>query len=404
MGLRILDIDFDSQTHQEKLYDLYTKLHSSSPIFMDRKGDIYLSKYADCRRLLREKIFVHRLEKDAPLYPPGEAGSAAMEEMIRPWMICADPPEHARLRSVLGDTLAPRSINMLLSDIRVIALGYIERLPVGQVFDFIEQFARPFPITVMSQVLGIPLDHPDLEKIPRWTHSISMAFDRQSTTEDIELAEPAVHAFRRFVDELLALPEIRAGDGALGAMLNLYKTGKFSYEEIAYGLMLVIGASHGNIRSMLSSGLLLLLTNPSQLDRFCSRVDLSGALVEEILRVESPVQRFGRWASEDCRFGDTFIERGRFITALIGAANRDPAVFEAPNAFRIEREPNEHLSFGKGIHLCSGFHLARVEGRIAFERLHPLLPRMELLDFEWNGWSEDRSFRSLKRLNVKINE
>ena len=403
MKLNILDINFDSEIHQEKLYDLYARLHSSSSIFMDRQDIVYLIKHADSLKLLREEIFVSQLEKNGPLFPPEGTCPTTVEEMIRQWMLYEDPPVHTRLRSSLGDTLAPKFINTILSDIRAIALRYIGRLPVGQPFDFVEQFARPFPITVISKVFGIPMDHTDLQKISRWTSIINMAISRK-TTEDSRLAEPAAREFRRFVDELLALPEIRTGNGPLSAMLNLYKTGRFSYDEIANGLILLIGGSHGNIRSMLSGGLFLLLTNPSQLDLFCSRIELSGALVEETLRMESPVQRTSRWASEDCRFGDTFIERGHFITAMIGAANRDPAVFESPNAFRIEREPNEHLAFGKGVHLCPGFHLARSEGKIAFELLHPLLPRMELLDFEWSEWFEDRSFRSLKRLNVRIDK
>jgi cytochrome P450 len=121
--------------------------------------------------------------------------------------------------------------------------------------------------------------------------------------------------------------------------------------------------------------------------------------IEEMLRYECPVQKISRWTHAEVAFGEYRVPAGTLVTALIGAAHRDPAVFDAPDTFDITRQKNRHIAFGTGIHHCLGALLARTEARIVFAELVPRLESLEVVDYRWRTFS---AFRSLDWLNLEI--
>ena len=166
--------------------------------------------------------------------------------------------------------------------------------------------------------------------------------------------------------------------------------------------VLMVLAGHETTVNLLGNGLLTLLSHPDQLDLLREEPGLMPGVVNELLRFESPVQRTSfRVTSAACTIGACTLEEGQQLSAVIGAANRDPEQFPSPDVFDIRRSPNRHLAFGAGIHKCLGERLARAEARIAFARLLRHFPRIELLDSE-PDWKDQTLLRGLRTLRVRL--
>src|SRR3990172_3690217 len=175
---------------------------------------------------------------------------------------------------------------------------------------------------------------------------------------------------------------------------------RLTEDELLAMCMLLLIAGHETTVNLLGNGLLTLLGHPAQLTLLKNRPELLPSAVEEMLRFESPVQRATfRLTPEPFEIGTTTLEKGQQVSAVIGAANRDPDPFLQPDTFDITRQPNRHLAFGLGIHFCLGAPLARVEARIGFARLLEQLPNLQLVS-QTPDWSTNTFFRGLRTLPV----
>jgi cytochrome P450 len=267
--------------------------------------------------------------------------------------------------------------------------------------DLIEAFAYPFPVTVISDMLGIPRE--DRETIWGWTENLLRA-DR---FRDRELDEEVRAGLREFIDYLKELFEIKRRaptDDMISRLVHAEEDGDIlNEEEVLATVFLMYLAGHVTTVNLVGNGVVALLTHPDQLKKFKENPDeLAKGVVEETLRYWGPVDYIGRRiAKEDVEVGRTVISKGEQATVSLASANRDPERFADPHIFDISRpDANRHVAFGKGIHVCLGAPLARVEGQVAFSALFRRFPELRLaVPAEEIRWSNS-FLRGFARLPV----
>ena len=189
----------------------------------------------------------------------------------------------------------------------------------------------------------------------------------------------------------------------ISEMVAAEETGdRLSHGEILSTCLLLLIAGHETTTGLITNGMLRLLENRQQWETLCANPNLLDGAIEELLRYDTPVQRMARFAKEETELAGFTIKKGETVVAIMGAANRDPAVFADPHRLDIGRNPNPHVSFGKGIHYCLGAPLARLEAEIAFGELARRFPRMRLDPDNPPVSSGNSRFRSLKSLPVRV--
>ncbi|HEY2430196.1 MAG TPA: cytochrome P450, partial [Acidimicrobiales bacterium] len=205
-----------------------------------------------------------------------------------------------------------------------------------------------------------------------------------------------------YFSELLADRRRHPGDDLLSELLAVQEGGDTLTEgELISTAILLFGAGFETTTNLIGNGLLALLRHPDELRRLRGDPGLLRSGVEELLRYDSPVQLDGRMAFEDVALGDVVVEEGTFVVTLLGACNRDPSHFSAPERLDLGRDEGPPLSFGSGIHYCLGAALARVEGQVVFERLLDRFPGMELAT-ETVDYRTSLTLRGLVELPVAL--
>ena len=233
-------------------------------------------------------------------------------------------------------------------------------------FDVIEAYAEPLPVLVIADLLGVPRSY--AHDLRDWSQAIVRMYEVTPAPETVEAAVRAATDFAGLVRELVAE---RRSSPAEDLITDLVAT-ELTDDEVVAAVVLLLNAGHEASVNVFGNGLVAML-----------RRDLTpGAdvakTVEEMLRFDSALQLFERTATEDVQVGDVVVEEGQKIAALLGAANRDPAVFAEPDEFDVDREPNNHLAFGVGVHFCIGAPLARMELAESVTALFDRFPELAL--------------------------
>jgi cholest-4-en-3-one 26-monooxygenase len=303
---------------------------------------------------------------------PADAGAPKWKPIT-----ALDPPEHGRYRRLVMAPFTPIPIGRLEDMVRRIAREAIASFVAEGGGDFVNAIACAVPFRVMATLTGVPFDDEDL--IVGWTNSVMPNADpdyrpTESTAEAsrvalgaycVELARAQRTGERPLLSQTLF-------EGRLGER-------ELSDEEVANFLDTFIVGGTETTRQLISHGLLALLEHPDQCRRLVDGTVTGAVAVEEMLRWVSPVLHHSRRATQDAAVGEVGIGAGDRVTLWIVSANRDPHVFSAPDAFDVGRTPNPHVSLGAGgPHHCLGAHLARLEARVVFEELRPLLSRLTM--------------------------
>jgi cytochrome P450 len=315
-------------------------------------------------------------------------------------IISLDPPDHTRLRKLVQPSFTGRGMEALRGSIQQIVddlLDGAERdagergeTPPDRRMDLIEAFAYPFPVTVISDMLGIPRE--DRETIRGWTENL-LRVDR---LRGGEVDEETRAGLREFIDYLKALFEHKRrvpADDMISRLVHVEEDGDvLDEEEILATVFLMFLAGHVTTVNLIGNGVVALLTHPDQLAKLKANPEqLARGVVEETLRYWGPVDFIGRrTAREDVEVGGTLIPRGEQATVSLASANRDTERFANADNFDISRaDANRHVAFGKGIHVCLGAPLARVEGQVAFATLFRRYPELRLAvpdeEVSWGG-------------------
>lgn len=348
-------------------YPTYRRLLSRpGPTWSEAERTWLVARHDQATVVLKDPRFSKAL-------PPEDASPLSNTMLFR------DPPDHRRLRETVGAAFTPRRIRSLTERIGTVADRLIDSFEGRRRVDFIAEFAMPLPVSLIAGMLGVPGGH--ARQMCDWTRALVRA---GSVVENepavMQEAGAAVAAMSAFFSERIADERARPGDTLLAELIAATPGGRpLTAEELLGTCMLIMIAGHETTVNLLGNGLRLLLTHPGELESLRREPGLMPSAIEEMLRFESPVQRGTfRRTVEPVELGGTVIPAGERVAAIIGAANRDPAVFADPDRFDIRRQPNPHLAFGHGIHYCLGAALARDEAAVAFSKLLTRLPGLRL--------------------------
>jgi cytochrome P450 len=360
-------------------YPFYAQLQTHAPVFFwDAWGMVFLSRYEDCAGLLRDDRLM-RQGLGEPIPPP--AHQKPLFDMMGNWMLLLDPPDHTRLRSLVHKAFTPRMVAQLRSSIEqltgeLLAAAEHQARAEGKV-DLMATFAYPLPVAVICALLGVPPE--DYVQFHGWSDAIARSLDLTEDPAVYDRAASAASALTGYLDGLLTQRRAAPQHDLISALVSLELEGdKLTKAELLATCALLLIAGHETTVNLIGNGTLALLQHPDQWRLLQEQPGLAGAAVEELLRYDSPVQMTTRIAHETFDFHGHTIRRGQEVAFLLGAANRDPDRFPAPDRLELTRGDSRHLSFGGGIHYCLGAPLARLEGEIAFAALARRLPTLHL--------------------------
>jgi cytochrome P450 len=321
---------------------------------------------------------------------PGSAGVAEP-----PSMLVVDPPDHTRFRRLVSRAFTPRATAAFEPAIQKTADALLDDLEGRRgTVDLIEAYAAQLPVLVIADLLGVPTAR--REDFLRWGAAAAATLDPGLPLRRYLAAERALRAMHGFLDEHFAHLRRNPGEDLVSRLVTLPSEEALTDRELHATVLLLLGAGFETTVNLLGNAVVLLDAHRDQWDAL--RADPAGwdGAVEEVLRLDSPVQLTGRTAREDVELAGRPVRAGTRVTLLLGAANRDPAVFPEPERFDVTRaNAREHLAFSGGIHYCVGAGLARLEGVIGLRALTERFPALRVA-----GEPQRRDLRTLRGFEV----
>jgi len=297
-----------------------------------------------------------------------------------PTLLSLDPPRHTEIRKRVIHSFAPRVVRRLESRIREVVRQTIARAAEMRECDLVMDLARPLPLAIVCDLLGIP--ESDRERVGEWADLLAGAADPE-LTRGRDTGTSSALAFGAYAFELAQRGDSHS-DASADSLLHVLRDAELAGEQVDLttfaGLFVQIAiAGNETTRSTLSGGLLELMHHPDQFARVASDRELIPSTVEEFLRWLTPVHYFRRTATQDTKLAGARIQAGDRVVMMYASANRDEDVFDRAQHFDIGRNPNPHLAFGFGEHYCLGAALGRLEARIFLEEFFSAFSRIELV-------------------------
>ncbi|MFH8404404.1 cytochrome P450 [Streptomyces sp. NPDC018019] len=328
-----------------------------------------VTRYEDVRTVLADPRFSRTAASrpDAPRFepvPPPPVG-----------VFVSDPPEHTRLRSLVAKAFTKRRVEAMRPGVRASVQTLIGRMKAaGPPADFVPDFALPLPVAVICDLFGIPEE--DRASFRQWCDGLL------STTS---MTEEEIHASRRalfgYLSSLVAERRRKPADDLLSGLVRAHVAeDRLTEEELVVFSGGLLVAGYETSASQLANFTCLLLRTPDLWKQLGARPESVGTAVEELLRHVPSLEigGFTRVATEDVELGGVLVRAGETLVPVLGSANHDPAVFDAPHRLDLERTPNPHIAFGYGPHRCVGAQLARVELQEAFRALPQACPELRI--------------------------
>jgi cytochrome P450 len=313
-------------------------------------------------------------------------------------MLSIDEPDHKRLRDIVDEAFRRRAVLDMEPHIRATGDELADELfAEGSPADLVERFARKLPLSVITELLGLPLA--DRPKFIAWAGG----FTRFTGALGFLAMIPNVLAMKRYMERHLETVHRKGGEGLIAEIVRVEKDGgQISPDEIVAMVFLLLFAGHETTTHLISGSVYELLRNPDLrdwLEEDWSRADLA---VEEFLRFITPVQfTKPRYVRKDIELGGVRLRKGDRIMAMLAAANMDPQANPHPERLDLQRKPNRHIAFGTGIHFCLGHQLARIEARCALKSLFQRWPDLSLAVKESEiTWRKRPGLRAIDRLPV----
>jgi cytochrome P450 len=384
-------------------YPVFKQIRAAAPVWKAPFGRWFLTRYDDCNLLLRDRRFGKDYVDPEALMrrfgPTAPQDSAVIE--LSHMMLMRDPPDHTRLRGLVTKAFTARRIEALRERVRDIANNLLDEvIPQGRM-EAIRDLAFPLPVLVICELLGIP----ELDR-SRFTSGssagVALLNPTPPTRAELDAANAEADASSGFFEALFELRRREPQDDLITQLVQAEDGGdRLSTIELRANVRLLFGAGHETTVNLIGNGLWSLLTHPDQWQLLREDPSLIPNAIEEILRYESPVQAVGRIVYEPLDLGGVALPVNDIVVSLVGAANRDPTVFEAPARFDITRKDLKPLSFGGGIHFCLGAQLARIEAAVVFASLVRRIPSLRLTQPVLPNWRASFTLRGLTELNVE---
>ncbi len=369
-------------------YPYYEELRRRTPVFFwsDYQKWTFLN-HRDVNAILRDRRFgrqiSHVLPPDSDLIAPPRPELAPFFDVERFSMLQLEPLDHTRLRGLLQKAFVSRQVESLRPRIAELAHQFCDdvadALAAEGVCDLKQVFATPIPVIVVAEMLGIPIAMAD--HLLDWSHRMVKMYEPDCTTENEQAAVVAAQEFAEYLRRLVASRRQHPQDDLISHLIAVEaEGGRLTEDEILCNCILLMNAGHEATVNVIGNGVHALLTHRAQWDRWCAGPELSVTAVEELMRYDTPLHMFDRWVLEDLEFNGLQLEQGTEVSLVLGAANRDPAVFESADELKLDRPKNAHVSLGAGIHFCIGAPLARLELQTALPILMARFPELHLAE------------------------
>lgn len=379
-------------------YPTYRALLEHAPLKRFADGSIMLSRYEDLDRVYRDTR-TFSSDKKVEFLP--KFGPAPLYEHHTTSLVFNDPPLHTRVRKIMMGALTPRAIAAMEPGLITLVDGLLDRLAARGDVDLVEDFASAIPVEVIGNLFVMP--HEERGPLRDWSLAILGALEPVLTPEQKERGNRAVTDFKAYLGDLARRRKDTPGDPATDVLTRLINGNDgelLSETELLQNCIFILNAGHETTTNLIGNALHELTQWPDERGRLTADPSLIDTAVDEFLRFQSPNQLGNRITVEPCEFHGETVAPGTRIHLCIGAANRDPRQFADPDRLDLSRKPNRHLAFAQGPHLCAGFSLARMEGRIAISRLLARFPDYRL-DGEPTRTGRVR-FRGFSRLPARV--
>ena len=404
LDLRALPRDF-----LDNPYPVYAALRESEPFKRMPDGSYFLTRHADLVAVYRDaKVFSSDKQVEfgpkynhAPFNQPPFATASGVSPLFEHHtnsLVFNDPPLHSRVRRLIMGALTRRAIEAMEPGLVLLVDSLLDKIEAQGGGDLIEDFASAIPVEIIGNLLGVP--HDEREPLRGWSLAILGALEPTLTPEQEALGNRSVNEFLAYLRELVAHRRQHPGDPEQDVLTRLIQGEKdggndshsagdaLSEVELLQNCVFLLNAGHETTTNLIGNALISLQEWPEQRMRLLSdlqdaadeeaKLPILTLAVDEFLRFESSNQLSNRRALQATQVNGMDLPAGALVTLCIGAANRDPAVYDKPEQLDLRRTGNKHLAFGFGVHQCAGLSLARLEGRIAIGRFLQRLPNYHL--------------------------
>jgi len=401
---RRLHLDPREPRFYQDPYEAYAWLHGQgSTFFWEEFGHWCFGGYDDVNRLLRDR----RFGRQNPVGIPDSRGIGADRSHLKSFdaveansMLELEPPVHTRLRTLVNRAFVSRQVEKLRPRVEALANELVDAFPEGEPFDLLPVFAAPLPITIISEMLGVPLDMGP--QLLDWSHRMVSMYTHGRTRDTEEIANRAALEFSDFLRGYVVQRKKAPGDDLLSLLISAQEGGqKLTEDELISSTILLLNAGHEATVHQTGNAVRATLAQGGDPRRFFASAEATAATVEECLRFDAPLHLFTRYAYEDIEVvPGVSVKSGEQIGLLLGKANHDPKAFTTPAAFDPDRADQKNVSFGAGIHFCIGAPLARLELQAALKVLFERLPNLALA--EEPRFRDSWHFHGLETLQVSV--
>lgn len=367
-------------------YAFYQALRQHEvPVYSESAGAWLLARFDDVESVARDHTFVRSFDPwmsaDDIMESQRRANWHDMpnhEQFVQKSMLETDGDSHFKLRLIILREFSRRFVEQQRSMIEGFVDQLLDRLLEVKEFDFVSELAEHVPGHIIGRALGVPDD--DCPRLRQWSEDVVQYFDIDRTPERKALAERATTQCYEYLKQLINDREKRPQGDLISAMVRARAQGELNERELVSACMLLLMAGHGSTIDVLGSGLHLMLRFPEEMKKLRQQPGLIDTAVQEMFRYESPLPFFHRFASEDVQIAGQNFPAGTKFGLLYGSANRDANAFDQADVFDVKREPNRHVAFGRGAHLCLGNHLSRLDMGVIFLKLMDRTRSIELLE------------------------
>jgi cytochrome P450 PksS len=402
------EVDLSDRALRVDPYPTYARLRAHAPVTVGKAsmlGKVWLvTRYDDVLNGLKHPALSSDLTKRRNGTGRLTRWTPRLLTTLQETMVTTDEPDHRRLRDLVHLAFSPRRVEQMTRRIEEITGTLLDRAARKGRIDLIAAVALPLPLTIISDMLGVP----DSERLAfrAWSARF-LEIAAGGSLLKMMAAIPNGIRLNRFLEKLIAERRTNPQDDLISALVQAEANGDcLSEREVLSMIFLLLLAGHETTVNLIGNGVLALLEHPDQMQKLREHPQMIETAVEELLRYSNPVEHGNlRLALDDVEIAGQRIPKGSIVILLLASANRDASVFDEPDRLEIERNPNRHLGFGFGAHYCLGAQLARIEGRIAIQQLVERFPGMRLaVPAAQLRWRDTVAVRGLETLPIDLNQ
>lgn len=384
-------------------YPMYAHLREADPVHKAQTGEWIFTRYEDVMRILKDPNcrVGNRLEwikKGVKYFENKDEDLRAIYHAINNFILFLNPPEHQRIKNFVRQAWKDKAVEEI---IQLNISSLIKDFKDKESIDLVDVYAQPLPILTISKILG--LTNTDYHFLKNNGIAMIKALDLYVSHKDLVQMNEAAQAFITFFRNTIKEKSKQPAEDLISAIikLNNEQTEKLTEDALVSICIFLFIAGEETTASLIATGLFNLLKRPEVYQALTTDASLSKQIIEELLRIDPPVQLLGRLSSSEITIGNINIGPDETLTLVVGAANRDPEIFENPDEFNFNRKSGRHIAFGSGLHYCLGDWLGRMQGEMAIAAFCQAFPKASLLEAvpEWNN---NLAIKSLKQLKLKL--